>query len=92
MGRSSQRKGRRSELALVSLLESLGHEAKVHTQWEKLDLTVDGVPCEAKVRKNGFTMFYEALDAGAGEMFVKADRKPWIRMKISYLEPPNDKS
>jgi len=76
-------------LALVKLLKSLGHEATAHDQWAKLDLTVDGVPCEAKVRKNGFAMFYEAVDAGAGEMFVKADRKPWIRMKISYLEKPD---
>ena len=88
IGRSSQRKGRRSELALASLLEDLGHSAKAHGQWAKLDITVDGVPGEVKVRKNGFGIFYEALEAGAGEVYVKADRKPWLRLILSEIKPP----
>jgi hypothetical protein len=88
MGRSSQQKGRRSELALSRLLSEIGHEVRPHTQWEPLDLTVDDKPVEVKCRANGFTMFYTALDAGAETIYVKADRKLWIKMDMSYVLPP----
>ena len=86
MSRANQRKGRRNELELAKLLQRCGFEVRVHGQYEPLDLTVEGVPAEVKTRKGGFGLLYQAVDAGAGLFFAKADRKPWLMLTISVLD------
>ncbi len=90
MGKASQRKGRRNELALAKLLQGLGHEVRVHTQWEAWDLTIDGEAVEVKVRANGFGLFYDLLESGIATVYCKADRKPWLRFKISLVVDEGD--
>ncbi len=90
MGRASQRKGRRNELALAKLLQELGHEVRVHTQWEAWDLSVDGTPVEVKVRKNGFGLFYDLLEGDIATVYCRADRRPWIKLEISLVVDEGD--
>ena len=88
MGKASQRKGRRNELALGKLLTDLGHKVRVHTQWEAWDLSVDDKPVEVKCRANGFGLYYDLADEGIETVYVRADRKPWLKLTIEKLDDP----
>lgn len=85
MGRTSQKKGRRNEIALARLLRSLGHDVRVHGLWEEWDLTVDGQPVEVKTRKNGYRLFYSLAEQGITTVYCRQDRKPWLKFTVEVL-------
>jgi hypothetical protein len=89
MGKSSQRKGRREELALAKLLESHGRSVRVHSQWEKNDLTVDGEQCEVKFRTGAgsYSWLYQVVEEqGLRLAYCRTARKPWLEIRVKVLD------
>lgn len=82
-GKSSQTKGRRGEYEARDILNAAGFSARLHGQWEALDISCDfgngkEVAGEVKRKKEGMTPAYTAFDNGAQFYMHRSDRKEWL--------------